>query len=700
MNVNDPIRLLIVETSTTEAEACNTLLRSAGVAVRSYYFEPEDDITDLIDKQDPAVILLRHDHHDVTVQDLNSYISTLEHYIPLVVLYDEDEMTELDFGAILNNGASDVVCCEQPEYLSKVVLRSAKYALLERKIAVLERMYASSEARCKSLLHSSKDAIAYVHEGVHVFANLTYLERHGFKRFEDIEGLPLMDLVPDNKQAELKTFLRDLDVSKEEVHHPLTFILEDGVEQEDAVEFSSANMDGESCIQLIIRHIAPEADTSALEEQITKLSTRDQLTGLLNRQAFIDSFSERLERMQSDKNLQFAYFHISIAHFDDHSNALGVMGTETLLKHVSEQLEPLMTDDHPVCRYHAGMFSYLSAVTNHESEAQDIAEYILSCLNSVPGKVDGQTLDNLTFHIGICLVDDPSISVNEAIERGEKALNTASNESPFKIYQPKEGELTQAQLDKAWEAKIDAALKSKRMQINYRPMLNLDGSNDPSYQASLKMTDTDGNVVPTHTFMDVAERTGYAAKLDLWTLQECFKATVQALPKHPNLKVLVRLSNCIFDNPKFWQLINKMAKDLNIPQNTVVFELSYDGIKSHIEGVKAFINNVKQSGCLASVHSAKLEADTLSAIQGVPLSLIKFDKQSTEMLLGLDEEEKAEIKTLFETIKSTGLSSVLTNVQDPMAMSVVWTSGCDYMQGDFIGEGAPNMAFDFANAMG
>lgn len=700
MNVNDPIRLLIVENSTTDAEACNSALRSAGIAVRSYYFESDDDITELIDKHDPAVITLRHNHPEVTVQDLNSYISTLDNPVPIVVLYDEDELADIDFAETLKQGASDVVCSDQLDYLSKVIVRSARSTLLERELKTLRKMYEASELRCKSLLRSSKDAIAYVHEGVHVFANTTYLERHGFKSFEDIEGLPLMDLVPDNKQAELKTFLRDLDVSTDEVHHPLTFKMEDGSEQEDDVEFSATNMDGESCVQLIIRYVEPEADTSALEEKITQLSTRDQVTGLLNRTAFMEAFEKRLKEMSSKSSLQFAYFHISIHDFDKHSRALGVMGQDELLKQTSQQLQGLLTDDHPICRYHGGMFSYLSAITNHESEAKDIAEYILSCLDGVPTQIHEHSLDDLMFNIGICLIDDPSISVAEAIERGEKALKETSENQKFCVYQPAEGELTQAQLDKSWEAKIDAALKNKRLQVHYRPMLHLSGSAHPSYQASLKMQDDSGTRVPTKTFMDVAERTGYCAKLDLWAIQECFKATVKTLPKNPNFKIFIRLSNHVLGNTKLWVLINKMIGDLKIPKGTVVFELAYSGVKNNVDGTNAFMSAIKNSNCELSIYGTTLSLEAVDAIQTLPWSFIKFDKASTEMLSTLDEEGKENMQALFEKITEKGASSIMTHVKDPMAMSVVWTSGCNYMQGDFIGENALDMNFDFDNAMG
>ena len=52
-----------------------------------------------------------------------------------------------------------------------------------------------TERRCDALIDSSRDPIAYVHEGMHIRANAAYLEMFGFESFEDIEGMSLLDLI-------------------------------------------------------------------------------------------------------------------------------------------------------------------------------------------------------------------------------------------------------------------------------------------------------------------------------------------------------------------------------------------------------------------------------------------------------------------------------------------------------------------------
>jgi PAS domain-containing protein len=59
----------------------------------------------------------------------------------------------------------------------------------------LESQMRETERRCDALIASSRDPIAYVHEGMHIRANDAYLEMFGYESFEDIEGLSLLDMV-------------------------------------------------------------------------------------------------------------------------------------------------------------------------------------------------------------------------------------------------------------------------------------------------------------------------------------------------------------------------------------------------------------------------------------------------------------------------------------------------------------------------
>ena len=68
----------------------------------------------------------------------------------------------------------------------------------------LEAALRESERRCDALIASSRDPIAYVHEGMHIRANDAYLEMFGFEVFDDIEGLSMLDLIGPGRRRGLQ----------------------------------------------------------------------------------------------------------------------------------------------------------------------------------------------------------------------------------------------------------------------------------------------------------------------------------------------------------------------------------------------------------------------------------------------------------------------------------------------------------------
>ena len=61
---------------------------------------------------------------------------------------------------------------------------------------------------------------AYVHDGMHVYANRTYLQLFGYDDHDELEGMPMIDLIAAQDQASFKDFLKHY--RSEEGHAELT----------------------------------------------------------------------------------------------------------------------------------------------------------------------------------------------------------------------------------------------------------------------------------------------------------------------------------------------------------------------------------------------------------------------------------------------------------------------------------------------
>src|SRR5690606_21615578 len=157
----------------------------------------------------------------------------------------------------------------------------------------LEARLRETERRCDALIDSSRDPIAYVHEGMHIRANAAYLEMFGYDSFEDIEGMSLLDMVGPQHVEEFKALLKSLGKGEPPPpRHELEARDVEGNAFAASMEFTQAQYEGESCLQVVFRR--QEID-SELVLELEELRQRDQATGLLSRPTFLRALEDAVD---------------------------------------------------------------------------------------------------------------------------------------------------------------------------------------------------------------------------------------------------------------------------------------------------------------------------------------------------------------------------------------------------------------------
>ena len=285
MEQDHTLRLLVIEESRNDAEALANILRNAGQASRLSYAEDKEDLEAALDKQSPDLVLCAMCLENLSVQDVTLALASRELTAPIVAIGESAD--EADIIEAMRLGANDLCSYDQPEHLQLVVKRELSQLQTSNSAQNYELKFQESEKRARMLMESSRDSIAYVHEGMHIFANGSYLEMFGFDDLEEIEGTPILDMVAPDDHAGFKEFLRSFG---KEGHEETTLkthgMLPDGKLFDAIMEFDTASIDGEPCTQIIIRSQA--ANNKELEQKLKFLSKQDVLTGLYNRQYFIE----------------------------------------------------------------------------------------------------------------------------------------------------------------------------------------------------------------------------------------------------------------------------------------------------------------------------------------------------------------------------------------------------------------------------
>lgn len=169
--------------------------------------------------------------------------------------------------SLIDLGLTDVVGFSHPVRMARVLKRVLSEARIRVDYAQLLIRQQSQRLMLEALLHSSEDAVAYIHQGMHSFSNDAYQNLTGLSSSDAVLGTPLLDIIDQNTHGTVMQHLRQFEDGQSAVALVNTRMRHvEGHDIPVTLEFSRSWYDEEVVIQLVARErTASEAtDTNGL----------------------------------------------------------------------------------------------------------------------------------------------------------------------------------------------------------------------------------------------------------------------------------------------------------------------------------------------------------------------------------------------------------------------------------------------------
>ena len=274
------VKLLLIEDSVEEAEQLISVLRNGGIALRPARADSAESLAQQLEAQTPDVILVNTDAKSLKLADVAAQAGMGGKDIAVIAVVKKP--SEADIVAAFNDGARALALRNRAEHVQSIVKREFESLNMRRGVRRLESALRETERRCDALLDSSRDPIAYVHEGMHVRANRAYLEMFGYDEFADIESMSILDMIAADDADDFKTLLKKLSKGdKPPQRLNLKAQRSDGTTFDAVMEFAAANFEGEPCQQISFR---VQSENVALAKELDALRSKDLVTELFTRQ--------------------------------------------------------------------------------------------------------------------------------------------------------------------------------------------------------------------------------------------------------------------------------------------------------------------------------------------------------------------------------------------------------------------------------
>jgi diguanylate cyclase (GGDEF)-like protein len=497
-------------------------------------------------------------------------------------------------------------------------------------------------------------------------------------------------MVAPDDHAEFKEFLRgfgkdDSAEGKLETHG----MLPDGTVFDALLELTAASIDGEPCTQIIIRSQA--TNNRELEQKLKFLTKQDVLTGLYNRQYFIEELELAVTNAVSCTE-SAAVIYMLMDNFKDIKDKVGIGIADMAIRDIGELLQQHTGEQDIVARFGDHSFTVLRRNCDAQS-IEVLGEKLRQAVEDHIATVEDQSVTT-TCSIGMSIVAESTPSAQEVLSRADLACEVArsSGGNRCHLHNPVVDERIGKERNQQVHALIKDALEHDQLQLLYQPIVSLQGDMSEKYEVLLRMLNDENEYILPGQFLPVAEETGQLAEIDRWVIRQAITRLAAHRAEGSDTHFFIKLSASSLIDEDMPQYIGECLKQARLPGNALIFEFAEKHASQHLKHAKALVKTLQELKCNTALEHFGAGPNSFQLLKHLPVDFLKIDGSFIHNLAS-DNDNQAMVKSILDAANSMNRKCIAEFVEDAHSLAVLWQSGIHFIQGNFLQE--PNEALDY-----
>lgn len=684
------VRLLLVDDQLEDAEQTISILRNGGIAIRPTRPENTEQLESAIAGQTVDLVVAWRDATSIPFADVLQTVAASGKDIPVVALLgaiDEDSLLDA-----VASGARNVVLRGRATHLQSVVRHEFTTLEQRRSVRRLEASLRETERRCDALIASSRDPIAYVHEGMHIRANQAYLEMFGYESFEEIEGLPLLDMVGGADAKKFKELLKNLSKGESPPRNiELQAQRSDGETFAAVMEFTQASYEGEPCLQIVFR---PQIMDAEMAKELDELRQRDQVTGLFNRQHFTAELDTAVAEAAGGRGDQ-ALLLIELDNYANLLNDIGLGHADELLSKVARKLEQSVGNQAIAARFTDHGFAVLVRGSDHVATREQ-AERIRAAFQGAILEAGDSSLST-TVSVGGVQIGEKIATTAQVLGKAGQCLQGAQAEggNQIQIFDPGARDRAEEERIAQWVERIQHSLDDDGFVFHYQPVISLQGDPEETYRTLLRIKGPTGELVLPEVFLPIAEEHNLMPRLDRWAIKHAIDAIAARKKLGRTTTLLVNLHADSLQDPQLATWIGINLKQAAVPGAQLVLSIPEAKAFTNLKATQALQKALARIGCGLCLEQFGLGLNSFQLLSHIDANYLRIDP-SLIADLGKNPENQKKVREIADQASNLGRKTIAEGVQDAASMTALFTSSVNFVEGTFLAPAGPDMNYDFA----
>jgi diguanylate cyclase (GGDEF)-like protein len=412
--------------------------------------------------------------------------------------------------------------------------------------------------------------------------------------------------------------------------------------------------------------------------KIEKIAYHDSLTGLPNRQLFLNQMGMALHRARRTNTIVAVLF-LDLDRFKVVNDSLGHAAGDLLLQTVSERIRSAVRGDDSVTRLGGDEFAVLCTEVGTPEDAMMVAERIIAAVKR-PISLEGQEVF-VTTSLGISLYPADATHPEGLLKNADAAMYRAKAQGRDMVerYVPELGAAALEQL--GLESHLQRALEHDQLLVYYQPIVDSSTGRINGLEALLRWNHPDRGILLPSEFIGLAEATGAIVPMGEWVLRTaCDQVQRWRDRGQPHLRAAVNLSVRQLQHPDLVARIQHVLDETRLPAPHLEIEITESiAMRSSGRAIDS-LRALKAKGVRVSIDDLGTGYSSLSALRLFPIDSLKIDRSFVNGVPN-NTDDSAIAAAVIALGQTLGVNVIAEGIERPEQLAFFTDHRCAEWQG-------------------
>ena len=441
--------------------------------------------------------------------------------------------------------------------------------------------------------------------------------------------------------------------------------------------------DGE--VVRLVGTLTDVTDFKTSEERLLFDAVHDNLTGLPNRELFIDRLEAAFGFARADSNIRPSIIVIDLDRFKQVNDSVGMAVGDSILLTIARRLARLLKPQDTLARLSGDQFAMILLSEREPARIVGFAETIRRTLRAPIAFNDREIF--LTASIGMALAENQTQRTDEVLKDAELAMYYAKRigGDRIEIFKPA---MRSRKTDRlAMESELRRAIEREEIKVLYQPIVRLEDRAIAGFEALARWDHPKLGRLSPAEFISIAEEIGLIVDLGLFVLEHTARQLAQwqaATRSREPVFASVNVSSRQLLRHDLIQDLRGVLGRVALARGTLKLEITESLVMENPEHAAQMLTRIKELGAGLSLDDFGTGHSSLAYLQRFPFDTIKIDQSFVRTTPR--GTRPVILRSIIALAHDLGMEVVAEGAETDSDAVELYQLGCEYAQGFAFGE--------------